>query len=104
MSHLQFPGIKMLILVLASGILLSACGGGGSSLSDVGSGGTGFISGNVTAGPVSSANVIAYAVTAGQMGAQIGKATTDTGGNVHHERRHLRWFCHASGQWWQLHR
>ena len=83
MSHLQFSRIKMLIPVLASGILLTACGGGGGglSLTDVGSGGTGFISGNVTAGPVVGANVIAYAVTAGQMGSQIGKATTDASGN-----------------------
>lgn len=85
MPHLQFSSIKMLIPVLASGILLTACGGGGggggSSLSDVGSGGTGFISGNVTAGPVVSANVIAYAVTAGQIGSQIGNATTDTSGS-----------------------
>ena len=83
MSHLQFTSIKMLIPVLASGILLTACGGGGGglSLSDVGSGGTGFISGNVTAGPVSGANVVAYAVTTGQMGAQIGNVTTDTSGN-----------------------
>lgn len=83
MSHLIFSGIKLLIPMLATGIFLTACGGGGGSpsLSDVGSGGTGFISGNVTAGPVGSANVIAYAVTAGQMGSQIGKATTDASGN-----------------------
>lgn len=83
MPHLQFTSIKMLIPVLASGILLTACGGGGGglTLSDVGSGGTGFISGNVTAGPVSGANVVAYAVMAGQMGAQIGNVTTDNSGN-----------------------
>ncbi|MCK9214240.1 MAG: hypothetical protein M0P52_07240 [Rhodoferax sp.] len=83
MSHLQFSSIKMLIPALVTGILLTACGGGGGSLalSDVGSGGTGFISGNVTAGPVGSANVTAYAVTAGQMGARIGSATTDVNGN-----------------------
>ena len=81
MSHLKFSSLKILIPMLASGILLIACGGGGSSLSDVGSGGTGFISGNVTAGPVSGANVVAYAVMAGQLGAQIGKASTDASGS-----------------------
>lgn len=83
MSHLQLSSFKMLVPILATGVLLTACGGGGGglSLSDVGAGGTGFISGSVTKGPVGSANVIAYGVTTGQMGAQIGSATTNANGD-----------------------
>jgi hypothetical protein len=82
MSNFQFPSVKLLIPVLVTGVLLAACGGGGGvSLANVGSGGTGFITGSVTKGPVGSANVTAYSVSGGQMGAQIGTAMTDTGGN-----------------------
>jgi hypothetical protein len=43
--------------------------------------GTGSISGSVTKGPVANANVLAYAITGGTMGAQLGSATTDASGN-----------------------
>lgn len=58
--------------------VLAACGGGGSG------GGTtvpGSISGTATKGPVGNATVVAYAVANGQMGTQIGTATTDVNGN-----------------------
>lgn len=59
-------------------LLLFGCsgGGGGDSLSlSGGIGGTGI------AGPVSGATVTAYAITNGQMGAQIATGTSDANGN-----------------------
>ena len=65
------------LLLSASPLLLSACGG--SSSSGKGAGGT--ISGTMIKGPVSGASVMAYAITNGTMGAQIGGGTTDAMGN-----------------------
>jgi len=67
--------------MVASLMLLTACGGGGTSNAGVGSGGTGFISGDVNKGPVGSATIAARAIAGGQAGAQIGTATTDLNGN-----------------------
>lgn len=62
-------------------LLVAACGGGGGGgVSDMAVG-TGSISGSVTKGPVANANVLAYAITGGTMGAQLGSATTDASGN-----------------------
>lgn len=79
MSKSQFSRMGLLIAMVALLLFETACGGGGGSF-DVGSGGTG-ISGSVIKGPTANATVIAYAVTAGQPGAQIGSATTDGNGN-----------------------
>ncbi len=81
MFRSHFSQTRMLIPLAVSALILTACGGGGVSVASVGSGGTGFAQGTVTKGPVGSANVFAYAVTAGQMGAQVGTTTTDANGN-----------------------
>ncbi len=77
MSNSRFSRIPLLVAVVATALLQAACGGGGDG---IGSGGTG-ISGSVIKGPTANATVIAYAVSAGQPGAQIGSATTDANGN-----------------------
>ncbi|MEI8031375.1 MAG: hypothetical protein WCH35_16495 [Comamonadaceae bacterium] len=70
--------LRLIMAMFATVMLATACGGGGA---DVGSGGTGFVSGTVTKGPVGNATVAAYGISSGQMGAQIGAATTDVSGN-----------------------
>ena len=82
MFPLSFPRASLMAVVAAS-VLLSACGGGGGSitLAGVGSGGTGFASGTVTKGPVNGAMVTAYGVSGGMLGAMIGTTTTDANGN-----------------------
>ena len=77
MSKSRLSRIPLLIAVVATALLQAACGGGGDG---IGSGGTG-ISGSVIKGPAANASVVAYAVSAGQPGAQIGSATTDANGN-----------------------
>ncbi len=81
MSNFFFARIRTMAAMVASLTLLAACGGGGSSDAGVGSGGTGYISGDVTKGPVGSATVTAHAISGGLAGAQIGTATTDANGN-----------------------
>ena len=78
MSRFQLSRIPLLSAITMTLLMATACGGGGGI--DVGSGGTG-ISGSVIKGPAANATVIAYPVTAGQPGAQIGSATTDANGN-----------------------
>lgn len=78
MSKFHSSRIPLLSAIAMTLLMATACGGGGGI--DVGSGGTG-ISGSVIKGPTANATVIAYAVTAGQPGAQIGSATTDANGN-----------------------
>ncbi len=70
--------LRLVMALVATVMLVTACGGGGA---DVGSGGTGFVSGTVTKGPVGNAAITAYGISSGQMGAQIGTATTDVNGN-----------------------
>ena len=77
MSKSRFSRTPLLIAVVATALFQTACGGGGDG---IGSGGTG-ISGSVIKGPTANATVIAYAVSAGQPGAQLGSATTDANGN-----------------------
>jgi hypothetical protein len=66
-------------------ILLSACGGGGGGTAAGGGddalAGTGSISGSVTKGPVANATVVAHGIAGGNLGAQLGSATTDASGN-----------------------
>ena len=63
-------------------LIATACGGGGGTTdAGVGSGGTGYISGDVTKGPVGGATIKAHAISGGQVGAEIGTATTDTNGD-----------------------
>lgn len=62
-------------------LLTTACGGGGGGGTGDPGVGTGSISGSVTKGPVANANVVAYAIAGGAMGAQLGSATTDASGN-----------------------
>ena len=78
MSKSRFSRIPLLSAIAMTLLMATACGGGGGI--DVGSGGTG-ISGSVIKGPTANATVIAYAVSAGQPGAQLGSATTDANGN-----------------------
>jgi hypothetical protein len=66
--------------LLASSLLLYACGGSSGSPS-VHLPAAGTISGSVVLGPVSGASVHAYAVSGGTMGAQVGGGTTDAAGN-----------------------
>lgn len=83
MFNLSFSRIRILGAVLVTLQVAAACGGGGGDtvVAGVGSGGTGFISGAVTKGPVGSTTVIAYGIANGQAGAQVGSATTDVNGN-----------------------
>jgi hypothetical protein len=67
--------LKILLTTLVLSII-TACGGGGGSTTAQGS-----ISGTATKGPVSSATVTAYAISNGQIGAQISTAQTDPNGN-----------------------
>ena len=78
MAHSRLSRIPLFIAAAGAALLQSACGGGGDG---VGSGGTGFISGSVIAGPAANATVNAYAVANGQTGAPLGSATTDGNGN-----------------------
>lgn len=57
--------------------LLAACGGGGGGVAAT----QGSLIGTATKGPVSGATVTAYAISNGQMDAQIGSTTTDANGN-----------------------
>ena len=69
-------------LPAAVALTLSACGGGGSSVdAAVSTPVQGVINGVATKGPMNHANVTAYGVSGGQMGAQIGMANTDANGN-----------------------
>lgn len=74
--------MKFMQVSLASVALsvLAGCGGGGDSGNGTGSPSSGVISGTVTKGPMSNASVVAYAINAGQLGAQIATATTDASG------------------------
>lgn len=80
--------LRVVTAMIATTLLVAACGGGGAAdnvgsggTGTVGSGGTGVVSGTVTKGPVGSATVTAYGVSSGQAGAQIGTASTDIKGN-----------------------
>lgn len=73
--------IWLIIAMVVMSLIEAACGGGGGSVDSVGSGGTGIINGAVTKGPLSNATVNAYGIASGQMGSQIGSATTDANGN-----------------------
>lgn len=82
MSNHSFLRIQLIAAMTAGALLTTACGGGGTSVaSNVGSGGTGFVSGVVTKGPLGNASVTAYSISGGQMGAVIGSAMTDASGN-----------------------
>ncbi len=71
--------MKFLRILLSTLILsiLAACGGGGGGGAAV----QGGISGTATKGPMNNATVTAYAISNGQMGAQIATTTTDANGN-----------------------
>jgi hypothetical protein len=82
MFNRYFSRIRVLGAVLVTLQLAAACGGGGDTVvAGVGSGGTGFLSGAVTKGPVGSTTVVAYGVAGGQAGVQVGSASTDANGN-----------------------
>lgn len=70
--------LTSLVAACTAVLALAACGGGGGDI--VGTGGTGVISGEVVKGPVANAAVTAFAVSGGQVGAQLGTAATDTSG------------------------
>ncbi len=83
MFNLSFARVRILGAVLVTLQFAAACGGGGggdTSTAGVGSGGTGYLSGVVTKGPVSGTTVTAYAIAGGQPGAQVGTASTDVNG------------------------
>lgn len=76
--------LRMIMAMVVTLLFVVACGGGGGdgiALNGVGSGGTGNISGLAIKGPVGHATMTAYAISAGQIGAQIGSATTDASGS-----------------------
>jgi len=77
-EHIMEIAMKTLRILLTTLVLsiITACGGGGGSATAQGS-----ISGTATKGPVSSATVTAYAISNGQIGAQISAAQTDANGN-----------------------
>ncbi len=82
MSNHSSLRIPLIVAMTAGALLTTACGGGDTSTdSNVGSGGTGFVSGAVTKGPVGNASVTAYGISGGQIGAAIGSATTDANGS-----------------------
>ena len=74
--------MKPLRFLLAATTLsvLVACGGGGGSAGTGAAAVSGVISGTATKGPMSNAAVRAYGISGGQVGAQIGTATTDVAG------------------------
>ncbi len=72
--------IPTLAVLLGSSLFLFACGGG-SSTAPATQPTIGTVSGTVVKGPVSGANVAAFAITNGTMGAQVGGGTTDSTGN-----------------------
>ncbi|MDO8455366.1 MAG: hypothetical protein Q7T07_00430 [Burkholderiaceae bacterium] len=81
MSNHTFLRIQLVVAMTAGALLVTACGGGTNIASNVGSGGTGFVSGVVTKGPLGNASVTAYSISGGQMGTTIGSTMTDTNGN-----------------------
>lgn len=81
MSTPQCSRTPLLSAIAMMLLMATGCGGGGGAGgTNLSSGGTG-ISGSVTKGPTANATVVAYAVSAGQPGAQIGSATSDANGN-----------------------
>ncbi len=68
--------VSLSLLILS---VLTACGGGGTDSVDTSP--QGSISGTVTKGPVGNASLTAYGIGNGQIGSQIGTATTDANGN-----------------------
>ncbi len=77
----SFPRIRIISALVLTLLLAAGCGGGGTSTDVVGSGGTGSISGVATKGPISNATITGYGISGGQMGSQIGTATTDANGS-----------------------
>jgi hypothetical protein len=75
MAKFSYLRLRTTIAISTTLLLVAACGGG------VGSGGTGYISGAAIKGPVDHATMTAYAISAGQTGAQIGTSTTDGNGS-----------------------
>ena len=74
--------IAIATTLLMTLMIETGCGGGGTyTASNVGSGGTGFISGVASKGPLGNASVNAYAIANGQTGALIGSSKTDANGN-----------------------
>jgi hypothetical protein len=62
--------------MLGSTLFIFACGGGATSTATAGT-----VSGTVVKGPVGGADVAAFAITGGTMGARLGGGTTDASGN-----------------------
>lgn len=77
-NSLSMIRLTSLVAVFTAVLAVAGCGGGGGDI--VGTGGTGVISGEVVKGPVANAAVTAFAVSGGQVGAQLGAAATDTSG------------------------
>ncbi len=81
MSSFIFLRLRMLMAMVVTLFIAAGCGGGGTSAENVGSGGTGVISGAAVKGPVGNASITAYGISGGQIGAQIGTASTDLNGS-----------------------
>lgn len=82
MFNTGFARMRTICAMTVTLLLAAACGGGGdTTVAGVGSGGTGFVAGTVTKGPVGSATVMAFGIAGGQVGAQVGTTTTDANGN-----------------------
>ena len=81
MFNVAFSRARTIIAIVATLLLATGCGsGGGASVAGVGSGGTGYIVGFATKGPMSNATIAAYGISNGQLGAQIATATTAADG------------------------
>ena len=81
MFNVAFARARTIIAIVATLLLATGCGsGGGASVAGVGSGGTGYIVGFATKGPMSNATITAYGISNGQLGAQIATATTAADG------------------------
>jgi len=80
MSRTWFQRTGMMAALAISLVAAGCGGGGGSGVETADSAGAG-IDGSVTKGPVSHATVTAYAISGGQVGPQIGTATTDASGH-----------------------
>ncbi len=83
MLNVSFSRARMIIPLVVTLLIAAGCGGaggGGTTIADVGSGGTGYLSGFATKGPMSNATVTAYSISNGQLGAQIATATTAADG------------------------
>ncbi len=86
MFNVAVSRARIIIPLVMTLLIATGCGGGGGGgesapVGGVGSGGTGYLSGFATKGPMSNATVTAFGISNGQPGAQIATATTADDGS-----------------------